>query len=471
MRMEFSSSERGSLAHARIRGRMTASALMFVVACAAVAGAEYFLGSKSAQANGTYAADTGPDPRLVQPDKQIIPKVRIADAVGWTGEQQPTTVPGFAVNALAKDLDHPRWIYVLPNGDVLVAETNAPQGRNNRKGIKGWFMKQAMKKAGAGTPTAERITLLRDADGDGVAELRAPFIIGLKSPFGIALVGKDLYVANTDAIVKFAYQDNATAIVGQGEKVVDLPAGDINHHWTKNIIASPDGNYLYATVGSNSNVAEHGMEAEHHRAAILQVDLQSKTTKLFASGLRNPNGLAWHPASRELWVAVNERDEIGDNLVPDYITSVREGEFFGWPYSYYGAHVDERVEPQDPGLVSKAKRPDYAVGSHVAALGLAFYDGGSRANAAFPQRYRGGAFVGLHGSWNRAEFNGYRVAFIPFDANGKPAGAIEDFLTGFLDDDKAMGRPVGVAFDKTGALLVADDVGNRVWRVTSMGNR
>ncbi|HTE39243.1 MAG TPA: sorbosone dehydrogenase family protein [Steroidobacteraceae bacterium] len=410
-------------------------------------------------------ADTGPSPTLVAPKKQAIPKVNVAKAIGWQGESQPTTTQGFVVNAYATELQHPRWLYVLPNGDILVAETNAPERKDENKGVRGWFMKQAMKDAGAGVPSANRITLLRDADKDGVAETRTAFLSGLTSPFGMALVGNTLYVANTDAIVKFQYTPGATEIKGQGEKVADLPAGTRNHHWTKNIIASADGTKLYATVGSNSNVAEHGMEQEVNRAAILEVDVQTGKTRVFASGIRNPNGLAWQPASRLLWTAVNERDEIGDDLVPDYMTSVRDGEFFGWPYSYYGANIDERVEKRDNALIAKARKPDYALGSHTASLGLVFYplDG-----TAFPDRYRGGAFVGQHGSWNRGEFAGYKVIFVPFDAAGKPAGPIEEFLTGFLDKEgQAMGRPVGVAVDRSGALLVADDVGNRIWRIVA----
>jgi glucose/arabinose dehydrogenase len=322
-------------------------------------------------------------------------------------------------------------------------------------------MKQVMKRAGAGTPSANRITLLRDTDADGVADVRTVFLENLNSPFGMALVGDNLYVANTDALVRFPYVPGATRIAGPGTTVVDLPGGPLNHHWTKNVVASRDGSRLYVTVGSNSNVAEHGVEKEVDRAAILVVDPAQGTRRLYASGLRNPNGLGWEPKSGALWTVVNERDELGSDLVPDYLTSVTEGGFYGWPYSYFGKHVDTRVEPPRPDLVEKAIVPDYALGAHVAPLGLAFYE----ANL-LPQRYAGGAFVGNHGSWNRRPRSGYNVVFVRFE-NGRPVGPPEDVLTGFVDvDGNALGRPVGVAVDRAGALLVADDVGNVIWRVT-----
>jgi glucose/arabinose dehydrogenase len=319
-----------------------------------------------------------------------------------------------------------------------------------------------MKRAGAGVPSANRITLLRDADGDGVAETKTAFLKDLNSPFGMALIGNHFYVANADAIVRFPYQKDATSISEPGVKVADLPGGPLNHHWTKNIIASKDGSKLYATVGSNSNVGENGMEKEVNRAAILEVDLKSGQVRPFATGLRNPNGMAWQPDTGELWTVVNERDELGSDLVPDYLTSVRDGGFYGWPYSYYGQNVDKRVKPQKPDLVAKAIVPDYALGPHTASLGLMFYEG-----KLFAERYRGGAFIGQHGSWNRRPISGYKVIFVPF-TEGKPDGAPEDVLTGFVDEDTetAYGRPVGVAADKAGALLVADDVGNVIWRVT-----
>jgi len=408
----------------------------------------------------TAAPGIGPNPTLPAPDKQLIPTVHVANARGWPEGGKPTAAEGLAVGAFAAGLEHPRWLYVLPNGDVLVAETNAPPKPEDGKGVKGWFMKQTMKKAGAGVPSPNRITLLRDADGDGVPETRTAFLENLNSPFGMALVGNDFYVANSDAVLRFSYTPGQTSISAPGTKVVDLPGGPINHHWTKNLIASRDGSKLYVTVGSNSNVAERGMAAEAGRAAIWEVDVKTGKHRVFASGLRNPNGLAWEPQSGALWTVVNERDELGNDLVPDYLTSVAEGGFYGWPYSYYGPHVDERVKPQRPDLVAKALKPDYALGSHVAALGLTFAEG-SRLAAPFTQ----GAFIGEHGSWNRKPFSGYKVVFVPF-ANGKPSGEPVDVLTGFVHDDDAYGRPVGVAFDKHGALLVADDVGNVVWRVT-----
>nr|WP_245549253.1 sorbosone dehydrogenase family protein [Noviherbaspirillum massiliense] len=406
-------------------------------------------------------AGIGPKPTLPPPDKSMIPTVNIAPAKGWPEGGKPQAAAGFSVQAFATGLEHPRWLHVLPNGDVLVAETNAPPKPEDGKGIKGWITKQVMKRAGAGVPSANRITLLRDANGDGVPETRTVFLQGLNSPFGMALVGNDFYVANSDAVVRFPYTPGATQITQPGVKVADLPAGPINHHWTKDLIASRDGRRLYATVGSNSNAAENGIENETNRAAILEIDPATGSTRLFASGLRNPNGLSWQPQSGALWVAVNERDELGNDLVPDYMTSVKEGGFYGWPYSYYGRHVDDRVKPQRPDLVEKAIVPDYALGAHTASLGLTFYQG-----SLFPKRYEGGAFIGQHGSWNRKPRSGYKVIFVPF-TNGMPSGGAEDILTGFLSPEgDARGRPVGVAVDRTGALLVADDVGNTIWRVT-----
>lgn len=411
-------------------------------------------------------AGSGPDPVLPEPEKNLIPTVNTAKAIGWAENTQPIPAPGLAVNAFARELDHPRWLYVLPNGDVLVAESNAPPRPEDGKGIKGAVMKSVMKSAGAGVASANRITLLRDADGDGVAETRSVFLKDLNSPFGMALVGDTFYVANSDALVRFPYRKGETAISAAPVKVVDLPAGPLNHHWTKNVIASRDGGKLYVTVGSNSNVGENGIDQETDRAAILEVDPKAGTRRLFASGLRNPNGLAWQPQSGALWTAVNERDEIGNDLVPDYMTSVRDGGFYGWPYSYYGQHVDARVEPPRPDLVAKAIKPDYALGSHTASLGLAFYTG-----KRLPSHYANGAFVGQHGSWNRRVPSGYKVVFVPF-ADGKPSGAVEEVLTGFLDaKGQAQGRPVGVAVDGEGALLVADDVGNVIWRIDSASRR
>ena len=407
-----------------------------------------------------YGADMGPNPQLVAPVKDLVPTVNIAEVRRWHAGEKPVAPKGFVVTAFAEGLDHPRWIYVLPNGDVLVAETNAPPKKKSG-GIKGWLMKQSKKKAGAATESANRITLLRDVNKDGVAEIHTKFLEGLNSPFGMALIANNFYVANTDSVMKYPYAEGNTQITAVGEKIADLPAGDINHHWTKNILPSLDGNYLYVTVGSNSNVGENGMKNEEKRAAILEINLATRAVRVFASGLRNPNGLGWQPDSGMLWTTVNERDEIGSDLVPDYMTSVKDGGFYGWPYSYYGPHVDERVQPQEPNLVAQAIKPDYALGAHTAALGLVFYEGTS-----FPPHYRNGAFIGQHGSWNRDPPSGYKIVFVPF-RDGKPAKDVpEDFLTGFLDEKgKARGRPVGVAVDKQGALLVADDVGNIIWRV------
>lgn len=406
-------------------------------------------------------AGFGPNPTLPEPDTSFIPTVNIAPAKGWSEGNKPIAAEGLAVNAFAQDLDHPRWMTVLPNGDVLVAETNAQANPEVDKGLKAWIQGWFMKRAGAKVPSADRISLLRDADGDGVAETRTTFLDDLKSPFGMVLIGNDFYVANTDAIVRFPYSDGETEITAAGEHIADLPAGKLNYHWTKNIIASPDGEQLYATVGSNSNIAENGMEKEENRAAILQINLQTGETQLFASGLRNPNGLAWQPETGELWTTVNERDGLGDNLVPDYMTSVKEGGFYGWPYSYFGQIVDNRVEPQRPDLVEKAIAPDYALGSHTASLGLTFYQ-----QDLLPAQFKGGAFIGQHGSWNRKPHSGYKVIFVPFE-NGKPAGMPEDVLTGFVNPDgEAWGRPVGVVVDNAGGVLVADDVGNTIWRVT-----
>jgi glucose/arabinose dehydrogenase len=412
-------------------------------------------GDKSTLPQG---ADIGPQPELKAPNKTLIPTVNIAKATGWPAGVMPTAAAGLDVNAFATALDHPRWVYVLPNGDVLVAESNAP-AKPDAGGIRNWIQSKVMARAGAGVPSANRITLLRDADGDGVAELKTVFLKNLHSPFGMALVGDMLYVANADAIVRFNYKEGATEITEAAQPVAPLPAG-LNHHWTKNIIASQDGKKLYATVGSNSNAAENGMEAEKNRAAILEVDLANGATRVFASGLRNPNGMAWNPQTGALWTVVNERDEIGSDLVPDYLTSVKEGGFYGWPYSYYGKNIDARVKPQRPDLVDKAIVPDYALGAHVAALGLTFYEG-----ALLPAQYRNGAIIGNHGSWNRKPRSGYNVVFIPFRdgmPNGKPVDILSDFVN---KDGEAQGRPVGVAVDKKGAVLVADDVGNVIWRV------
>lgn len=405
-------------------------------------------------------AGMGSNPTLPEPTYRLIPTINIARAIGWPEGGKPVAATGLAVNAFSSGLDHPRWLYVLPNGDVLVAETNAPPKPDDGKGIKAFFKNKAMKKAGAGVLSANRISLLRDADGDGIAETRTLFLQGLNSPFGMVLVGGYLYVADTDAVMRFPYKTGETEISAAGVKIADLPAGTINHHWTKNIVASRDGKHLYVSVGSNSNAAENGIDKETDRACILEIDISSGRNRVFASGLRNPVGMAWQPQSGELWTSVNERDELGDDLVPDYMTSVKDGAFYGWPFSYYGEHVDQRVKPQRPDLVATAIKPDYALGSHTASLGLAFY------NANLLARYKNGALIGQHGSWNRKEYAGYKVIFVPFE-QGRPAGPPQDVLTGFLSNNgEAYGRPVGVTVDSKGAILVADDVGNIIWRVS-----
>ena len=406
-------------------------------------------------------ASIGSKPTLPAPNTSLIPTVNIATATGWPEGAKPKVAADLQINAFSGGLEHPRWLYVLPNGDVLVAETNAPPRPEESKGIRSMVMEMVMKRAGAAAPSANRITLLRDADGDGVAELRTQFLTGLNSPFGMVLVGNVLYVANTDAVMKFDYTEGATKVEGPGTKVADLPGGPRNHHWTKGLVANKDGSRLYASIGSNSNAAENGMAEEDRRAAILEIVTSTGETRVFASGLRNPVGMGFEPQTAVLWTVVNERDELGSDLVPDYLTSVQDGGFYGWPYSYFGHHVDERVKPPRPDMVAKAIVPDYALGNHVAPLGMAFAQ-----NNRLPEQFKAGAFIGMHGSWNRKPRSGYKVVFVPF-ANGKPSGMPLDVVTGFIDDkDQAMGRPVGVAIDKRGMLLVADDVGNAVWRVS-----
>lgn len=404
------------------------------------------------------SAGVGSSPQIPAPANPLIPTLNIAPATGWPEGTAPVPATGLAVTAFASDLDHPRWLHVLPNGDVLVAEAAAPPQPELGKGIKGFFMEMAMKEAGAAVPSADRITLLRDSDGDGVADLRTAFLTGLKSPIGMALVGSDLYVANTDSIVRFPYASGATSIAEPGTRIADLPAGPYNQHWTRALVASPDGSKLYVGVGSASNIAEHGMDEEAGRAAVWEIDLGSGDSRILASGLRNPVGIAIEPHGGRLWAVVNERDELGSDVPPDYLTAVADGGFYGWPYSYWGAHVDERVEPQRRDLVGRAIVPDYGLGAHVAPLGLAFASG-ARLGPSFAE----GAFIGLHGSWNRSPRSGYKVIFVPF-VDGRPNGDPLDVLTGFLGPEgQAYGRPVGVAVGPMGGLLVADDVGNTIW--------
>lgn len=413
--------------------------------------------------SGDPRAQIGANPKLPGLQQYLLPQIHIARIVGWKKDEAPTVAEGLQAKAFATGLQHPRSIYVLPNGDVLVVESKAPKGaaiKRPKEIVMGFVESWAT--SGGDTGPSNRITLLRDSNGDGVPDTQSVFLDHLNSPFGVALVGNDLYVANTDAIVRYPYTEGDTRITAPGTVLTPLPGGPINHHWTKSLVASPDGSKLYAGVGSNSNITENGMEAEHNRAAILEVDRASGRWRIFASGLRNPNGLSFEPQTGALWTVVNERDELGPDLVPDYMTSVKDGGFYGWPYSYYGQQVDPRVKPERPDLVAKAIMPDYALSSHVAPLGMAFSTGTS-----LPAAYRGGAFVGEHGSWNRQVLNGYKVVYVPF-TDGKPSGPAQDVVTGFLNsDNQARGRPVGVALDKSGALLVADDSGNTVWRVTA----
>jgi glucose/arabinose dehydrogenase len=389
--------------------------------------------------------------------------MHVPDVVGWQQGEAPTVPQGFRIEAVATGLSNPRNVYALPNGDLLVIESKKdakePIERPKRR-VMDWIESRAHGGSGGGGPS-NRILLLRDTNGDGKPESQTVLIDHLNSPFGVVLVGDNLFVADTDAILRFPFKLGDTKVGGAPTKVVDLPAGPINHHWTKSLTASPDGSKLYVGVGSNSNCMERGVTAERMRAAIWEVDPATGLFRVFAHGLRNPNGLTFYPGSDTLWAVVNERDELGPNLVPDYMTSVKRDAFYGWPYSYWGQHVDQRVQPQRADLVKTAIKPDYGLSSHVAPLGLAFYTGNS-----FPAQFAGGAFVGEHGSWNRPELNGYKVVFIKFQ-NARPVGEPMDFVTGFVKDGKARGRPVGVAVDKSGALIIADDVGNTVWRVTS----
>lgn len=402
----------------------------------------------------------GTNPTLPEPNKKLIPTLNIATAVGWPANATPMPAQGLKVQKFASQLKHPRWLYVLPNGDVLVAETDAPPKPEDTKGIKGMIMKWVMQRAGSSHTSANQITLLRDNNHDGVVDQRSIFLSNLNSPFGMALIGNQFYVANTDAIVRFPYQSGDVSIQSKGVRVLNLPAGPLNHHWTKNIIASKDGSKLYVTIGSNSDVGENGLNKEQGRAQIWEFDIDSAKARPFATGIRNPNGLAWQPQTGALWTVVNERDELGNDLVPDYLTSVKDGAFYGWPYSYFGHYVDVRVKPQRPDLVAKAIAPDYALGAHTASLGLAFY------TANLLPQYKNGAIIGQHGSWNRKPRSGYKVIYVPFN-NGQPTGLPQDILTGFLNrEGEAQGRPVGVAVDHTGAILVADDVGNAIWRVS-----
>ena len=404
-------------------------------------------------------ATIGPKPPLAAPQGTLLPTVNVAKADGWPAGLMPTPAAGLKVNEFSGGLDHPRWMLVLPNGDVLVAETDGPGTDHTGGAIKGTIQSMLMKKAGSSQPSANRISLLRDADGDGVAETRQPLLTGLYSPFGMALAGGELFVANANGVVAYPFQAGQTAITAPARQVTALPSG-YNHHWTKSMVASPDGKFLFVGVGSNSNVGENGLAMEKGRAAIWMIDAKTGAYRIFASGLRNPVGIAWNPWSKQLWTSVNERDEIGNDIVPDYMTSVKDGGFYGWPFSYYGQHVDTRP-PANPAMVAKAIAPDYALGAHTASLGLTFSQG-----ANLGATYAQGAFVGQHGSWNRKPASGYKVIFVPF-GGAQPSGKPVDVLTGFRVGDIAYGRPVGVTIARDGSLLVADDVGGKVWRVSA----
>lgn len=425
--------------------------LLFAAILLALLGALAFFLTRPDTAKVPIEQVTGPQPNITPPRTQNFPNIRVAKVVGWRQGEAPTPAAGLTVNAFAAGLDHPRWLYRLPNGDILVAETNSPprpiEGIADR--VMGWLMKRA----GAGVPSANRITLLRDADGDGRAELKTPFLTGLESPFGMVLVGNRLFIGNHNAVVSVPYATGQTRITAKPARLVSLPGG--GNHWTKNLVASADGRFLYIAIGSTSNIGERGMEREDKRAAIWEVPIMGKSMRVYASGLRNPVGMAWRDG--ELWTVVNERDMLGPDVPPDYLAKVEFGAFYGWPYSYWGANTDRRVEDRRPDLLQYTKRPEYALGPHTASLGLAFGSLGS---------FQNGAFVGQHGSWNRVPPSGYKVAFVPFAANGLPQGRMRDVLTGFLDEDgRARGRPVGV-LAREQDLLVADDVGNVIWRVS-----
>lgn len=410
------------------------------------------------------ATQIGADPVLPAPQSPILPAMKVAEVVGWKVGETPSVPDGLAITAYATDLANPRTVHTLPNGDVLVAQSRAPEGEplsRPKDLIRGWIMAMAHGDGGGPPKESNLVTLLRDADRDGVVDARFDLLTGLHSPFGLAWADDTLYVATTDGILAFPYRLGETAIIAEARVLTPLPGGPIDHHWTKDLALSPDGTRLYASVGSNSNIVENGIEAEKGRAAIWEVDRATGASRIFASGLRNPNELIFQPETEALWTVVNERDELGPDLVPDYMTSVQDGAFYGWPWSYYGQHVDRRVHPPRPDMVAKAIPPDYALSSHVAPLGMIFSDG-----SALPDPYASGAFVGEHGSWNRDAFNGYKVVFVPFE-NGVPAGPARDVVTGFLAGDQARGRPVGLGIDGTGALLIADDAGNTVWRVAA----
>jgi glucose/arabinose dehydrogenase len=431
--------------------------------CCGLLTAVFLAGMSHGADDPPTTSEYGPSPVLAPPDKSLIPTLHVAKAKPWEGDAMPRAARGTHVSAVARGLRHPRWLYILPNGDILVAESDTPPKPDDARGIRGKVQKLVQKHAGSGTqPSANQITLLRDRNGRGGQVERHVFLTGLNSPIGMVLVGDTFYVANTDAIVKVHYKTGDTEIRETPTKFIALPGGPINHHWTKSLVASTDGRKLFVGVGSNSNAGENGIDAEQERNAVWEIDVASGSHRVFANGLRNPVGLAWQPESGALWVSVNERDELGDHLPPDYMTAVRDGAFYGFPYSYYGRHVDDRMKPQNPAMVEKAIAPDYALGAHTASLGLCW-----SGNSTLPAPFRSGMFVGQHGSWNRRTRSGYKVVFVAFD-HGQPRGMPIEVLGGFLNDKgDAQGRPVGLAIDKQGSLLVADDVGNTVWRVSA----
>jgi glucose/arabinose dehydrogenase len=433
-----------------------------ILMCCAAVGTALTLSACDQGDPARQSAEIGHAPNLPAAKEYLLPPMTVKAVGTWKQGEAPAVAAGLKIEPLLVGLMHPRSIYVLPNGDILVVEANGPKAPVNRP--KDAIMGAVQAYGGSAGQGANRITLVRPATA-GSPEVRTVFIDKLNSPFGVALVGNDLYVANTDAVIRYPYTTGDTHITDPGTKFADLPGGPIDHHWTKSLLASADGSKLYVGVGSNSNITENGMPAEMNRADILEFDRASGAMRIFASGLRNPNAMQWEPQSKKMWVVVNERDEIGPDLVPDYLTSVQDGGFYGWPYSYYGQHVDPRVMPQRPDLVAKAIVPDYALSSHVAPLGLVF-----NSSTTLPAAYAGGAFVGEHGSWDRSPVSGYKVVFVPFK-DGKPNGTPIDVVTGFVrPDEHANGRPVGLAIDHSGALLIADDVGNAVWRVSAAGS-
>jgi glucose/arabinose dehydrogenase len=406
----------------------------------------------------------GAVPKVTEIRAESFPTVQIAEIVRWAKGAMPKPSKGLVVKPFADGLDHPRWLNILPNGDVLVAESTQPA--REPSGLMDRLAKNMMKKANGSDVSANRITLLRDSNGDGVAETRSALLEGLNSPFGMALIGDRLFVANTDAVMAFPFKVGDTKISAKGEKIMDLPANPPNNHWARNLIYDPKDNKLYVTIGSNSNIAEGGLDAEKDRAQIKQYDLKTRQSIVFAYGLRNPNGMAFNPVSGTLWATVNERDQLGSDGPPDYLTTIDFGTFYGWPFYFWGQNEDQRVPQMRPDLKQYSKRPDFALGPHVAALGLAFSPG-----KALGENFANGAFVAEHGSWNRAPKSGYKVVFVPFNDRGFPLANAKpiDVVTGFLSEDEkqAFGRPVGLAFDKAGSLLIADDAGNTIWRLTA----